>query len=143
MIRFYSEDIAKPKLKFNSLKNWIKEVISNYQHKCGEISIIFCSDSYLLEINKQYLNHNYFTDIVTFNYNNENLISGDIFISLETVMNNSHLYSQTFKDELLRVIIHGILHLIGFDDKSEEEANLIHKKEDEAIEMFYLKFYNN
>lgn len=140
MISFYSEDIAKPKLKFNQIKNWIKLVISNHNLKCGDISIIFCSDNYLLNINNKYLNHNYFTDIITFNYNEEKKISGDIFISIETVKKNSTYYSQTFINELHRVIIHGIFHLIGFDDKTEVDEIYMHKKEDEALEIYLSLF---
>ncbi|MBP7507062.1 MAG: rRNA maturation RNase YbeY [Prolixibacteraceae bacterium] len=140
MIAFFSEDIKKPKLRVKPIKEWIKTVILSYNNSCGDINIIFCSDKYLLEMNKAYLNHDYFTDIITFNYNTEDRISGDIFISLDTVKNNSIYFSQPFNNELLRVIIHGILHLLGYDDKTEQEQVLIHTKEDEAIEIFHSKF---
>lgn len=140
MITFFSEDIKRPKLRVKPIKEWIKAVISSNNNSCGNINIIFCSDSYLLEMNKSYLNHDYFTDIITFNYNNKDIISGDIFISVETVQNNSIQFSQTFNNELLRVIIHGILHLLGFNDKTKEEEILIHTKEDEALEFFHSKF---
>ncbi len=140
MIAFYSEDIKKPKYRVRPIKEWIKAVISSNDFSCGDLNIIFCSDRYLLEMNKTYLDHDYFTDIITFNYNEGDIISGDIFISLETVKKNSIYFSQTFNNEVLRVIIHGILHLIGYDDKTEEEEIFIHVKEDEALEMFHSKY---
>lgn len=140
MIVFFNEDIKKPKLKVKPIKEWIKSVISSNSLICGNINIIFCSDKYLLEINKTYLNHDYFTDIITFNYNSEEFISGDIFISLDTVKQNSFDFSQTFNNELYRVIIHGILHLLGYDDKTEEQEQLIHIKEDELLEIYFANF---
>lgn len=140
MIVFFNEDIKKPQLKVKPIKEWIKSVISDNSLLCGNINIIFCSDKYLLDINKTFLNHDYFTDIITFNYNSGNFISGDIFISLDTVKQNSVEFSQTFNNELYRVIIHGILHLLGYDDKTEEQEKLIHIKEDELLEYYFANF---
>ncbi len=142
MINFYNEDINKPKLKVKPIKEWIKSVISSNSFSCGNINIIFCSDNYLLEINKTYLDHDYFTDIITFNYNSEKFIAGDIFISLDTVRKNSIDFSTTFNDELYRVIIHGILHLLGYDDKTEDQEKLIHIREDELLEFFWTKYFS-
>lgn len=135
MINFFSQDIEKPKLQFTKIKGWVKDVITSFNLKEGNISVIFCSDSYLLEMNKKYLDHNYFTDIITFNYNSNNIISGDIFISVETVNRNSSFYDVTFKHELLRVIIHGILHLIGFDDANEMLQKKMREEEDKALSL--------
>ena len=96
----------------------------------GDINIIFCSDDYLYEMNKIYLNHDYYTDVITFPYNIGNKIEGDIFISIDRVKDNAQIYSTTFDNELSRVIIHGILHLIGFNDKSEEEQKQMREQED-------------
>jgi rRNA maturation RNase YbeY len=142
LINFYNEDINKPKLKVKPIKEWIKSVISSNSFSCGNINIIFCSDNYLLEINKTYLDHDYFTDIITFNYNSEKFIAGDIFISLDTVRKNSIDFSTTFNDELYRVIIHGILHLLGYDDKTEDQEKLIHIREDELLEFFWTKYFS-
>ena len=103
----------------------------------GTISIIFCSDNYLLEVNKQYLNHNYFTDIITFNNVEDSVISGDLFISLDRVKENAETFHSKFVVELYRVVFHGILHLIGYNDKTETEKKLMRQKED-----FYLSEVN-
>lgn len=122
------------------ISNWIKEVISNYEKEIGHITIIFSNDAYILEINKQYLNHNYFTDIITFDYSHERKIEGDIFISLDTVLNNSKIYDVSFNNELLRVIIHGILHLLGFKDKEEFDKTIMREKENKCLELFFEKY---
>jgi len=106
--------------KRRSIK-WFKEIILNYNKKPGNISIIFCDDSRLLEINQKYLKHFYFTDVITFNYNNSDVISGDIFISLDRVVENASLFNVDVYHELNRVMVHGLLHLLGFKDKSKTE----------------------
>lgn len=135
MINFYFEEISDFELDINLITAWIKKVISNYNFLPGEITFIFCSDPYLLDINLQFLNHNYFTDIITFDYCDGTLINGDVFISIDTVLSNSKDFGVSFSDELYRVIIHGILHLIGFDDKTKEENEAMHKLEDSALEI--------
>ena len=108
MITFYNEDIYRPKLKYLILKKWIKTVVFNHNFELGNVSIIFCSDSYLLKINNDFLQHDYFTDIITFNYNELNNLSGDIFISLDTVKSNSIAFNTSFENVLLCIIIHGV-----------------------------------
>lgn len=103
------------------IKNWIKRIILDYGKNPGNLNIIIVDDQYLIKINSDYLNHNYYTDIITFNYNREDTISGDLFISYERVRENALKYKAEFKTELLRVIIHGILHLLGYNDKSADE----------------------
>ena len=135
MINYFNEDTKIPKFQRRLYSNWIKSIVNKYGYKLGEINYIFCSDKYILEINRQYLNHDYFTDIITFNYNNDKLISSDIYISIDTVAKNAEYYHVNFEIELNRVMIHGILHLLGFDDKSEDEKIVMRKKEDEALDF--------
>ena len=112
---------------------WLKMVAESEVKKLGNICIIFCSDNYILDVNIKFLGHDYFTDIITFDYCEGNLISGDIFISLDTVRSNAKDYNTSFTEELHRVIIHGILHLIGFKDKTLSEAQLMRQKENDAL----------
>lgn len=138
MIEFYNEDVALPNINPKNINLWISSIIKNHKKKVGDISFIFCSDNYLIQINRDYLNHDYFTDIITFNYNNNIIISGDIYISIDTVKNNAVDYDVTFENELNRVIVHGILHLIGFDDKTDEQQTIMTQKENEALNIFPL-----
>ncbi len=127
--KFFNEDTKFQLKNRNLLKKWINEVILSESFKSGDINFIFTSDKYLLEINKQYLSHNYFTDIITFNYCENNNVNGDIYISVDTIKNNSTRFSVTFLQELHRVMVHGILHLLGYDDHSDEEKLIMREKE--------------
>ncbi|MFC4816315.1 rRNA maturation RNase YbeY [Flavobacterium sp. GCM10023249] len=118
---------------------WIENVVVSEGKILGELTYIFCDDEYLLEINQQYLNHDDLTDIISFDYSEDNVISGDIFISIERVRDNANDLAVAFEDELKRVVIHGVLHYCGYKDKSEEEANLMRLKEDEKLQMFHVK----
>ncbi len=132
-IYFFSEDndfILKDRSR---LKKWIATTVEHEKGICGELNFIFTSDKYLLTINKEYLQHNYYTDIITFNYNDGDQINGDIFISIDTVGNNSRLYNVSFYEELHRVIIHGVLHLLGYDDKTEVQEKQMREKENEYL----------
>lgn len=129
-INFFYEDVEDLHLNKVKLKNWIKSVIKEEGSSSGDLSFIFCSDEYLLEINKQYLNHDYFTDIITFDYVDNGLISGDIFISVERVAENAESFKVSFSNELNRIIIHGVLHLLGYKDKASNEKKLMTEKED-------------
>lgn len=133
-IQYCSEDVSLPKIQKRRMTRWIKETIASEGKTIGDISFIFCSDAYLLEMNKQYLNHDYFTDIITFDYVEENVISGDIFISCDRVKENALEFNTGFENELSRIIIHGVLHLLGFKDKTKKDKLLMTQKED-----FYLK----
>lgn len=133
MIYFHIEDIDYKLSEKKSTKNWITNCIENEGYKLGDINYILCSDDYLLQINTQYLNHDTYTDIVTFNYCTANIISGDLFISVERVKENSELHKATFETELKRVMIHGVLHLMKYNDKTSEEVLEMRAKED-----FYL-----
>jgi rRNA maturation RNase YbeY len=115
---------------------WIKAIVQKHGKKTGDIAYIFCNDEKILEINTQYLNHHYFTDIITFDYTEGNVVSGDIFISLETVKTNSERYKTNYEEELRRVIIHGVLHLCGYEDKTRKDKKNMREKEDEALGLF-------
>ena len=119
--------------KVNSISNWIEETIYTEKKTLGEITYIFCDDEYLLKKNQEYLQHDTLTDIITFDYSEENTLSADIFISVERVKENALIFAVPFEKEIKRVIIHGVLHLIGYKDKSEDEAQEMRNKED-----FYL-----
>ena len=135
-IHFFSEDISFTLKEKNKVRNWIKNTIRSEGKKLKELNFIFCSDAYLLEINKQYLNHDTFTDIVTFdNSESPDLIIGDVFISIERIRENASKYKVVEKDELHRVIVHGTLHLIGYKDKTKSDKSLMTEKEDHHLAM--------
>lgn len=133
LISFDSEDISFELENADSMQKWISDTITTEGKSVGEISYIFCSDKYLHKINLEHLDHDTFTDIITFNYCEEDLINSDIFISIDRIKENAISFKTTFDDELCRVIIHGILHLIGYDDKTDEDKLMMRAKED-----FYL-----
>ncbi|MDR0864627.1 MAG: rRNA maturation RNase YbeY [Candidatus Symbiothrix sp.] len=134
MAIFYNTvDVRLPKIKRRDTSRWIKNVVSQYQKRVGAVAYIFCSDAEILRINKQYLNHDYYTDIITFDYSENDVISGDLFISLDTVKSNSEQFGTDYWEELHRVLIHGILHLCGFKDKSPEDEKVMREKENEAL----------
>ena len=135
-ISFSSQDIAFELKEKRKIKQWITSVINSCGKKVGEIGFLFCNDSYLIEVNRTYLNHDTFTDIITFDYVEGNIISGDILISVERVLENAKTFNTSFETELHRVIIHGILHLLGQEDKSDDEAAQMRKKEDDALAVW-------
>lgn len=133
MISYHTEDIKKPNICTRRTSAWVKKVAASHGKTIGEIAYIFCSDPYILEVNKQYLQHDYYTDIITFDYSEGNKISGDLFISLETVKSNSEQFGTDYYEELERVIIHGILHLCGFKDKEPADEARMREEENIAI----------
>jgi rRNA maturation RNase YbeY len=133
-------NVNKPDINYNKTSNWLQQVIIDNKKQIKEISVVFCNDEYLLELNKKYLNHDFNTDIITFNYSKNNNISGDLLISLDTVSSNAKIYNVEFNNELHRVMVHGILHLLGFDDKTEEQQSLMREKEDFYLTQIELKF---
>ena len=137
-ITFQAENIDFPKIKKRTVTKWIKSIADKYGKQIGDICYLFCTDEKILEVNKQFLNHDFYTDIITFDYSENNIISGDIFISLDTVLSNSQKYQTRYDEELHRVIIHGILHLCGLKDKSEDEIKEMRKAEEEALSMLDL-----
>jgi probable rRNA maturation factor len=138
-IRFSNHHVKFSLKNKRRIRNWIKEITNQHSKIAGDIEIIFTSESYILEINSQYLNHNFYTDIITFDYSDGNLIEGDIYISIDTVLSNSKKYKTEFNEELLRVIIHGILHLIGFTDKKSNEKREMTLNENEALKRYFKK----
>ena len=135
MVSYFQEDI-RFELKGKALNNrWLKMVAESEIKKLGPLSIIFCSDNYILDINIKYLQHDYFTDIITFDYCEGDLVSGDLFISIDSVRENALHYGVRFEDELDRVMVHGLLHLIGYDDHTSEETAVMRQKEDYYISI--------
>lgn len=135
MIRYFCEDIRftyKNKLANN---RWLKMVAGSEIRKIGDINVIFCSDNYILDVNMKYLQHDYFTDIITFDYCEGNVLSGDLFISVDSVRENSIEFGTDFEEELHRVIVHGVLHLIGYDDHTEEDKKVMRQKENYYLQM--------
>ena len=132
-ISFHSENVDFPAIKKRDTANWIKAVAKKHDRQVGEISYLFCDDKKILEINRQYLQHDFYTDIITFDYTENKTISGDITISLDTVRSNSQQYQTEYAEELNRVIIHGILHLCGLDDHTEAEKKAMREAENSAL----------
>ena len=135
MISYYLQDISF-ELKGKTANNrWLKLVAESEIRKIGDIAIIFCSDNYILDVNVKYLQHDYFTDIITFDYCEGKTLSGDLFISIDSVRENAVLYGSEFPEELNRVIVHGVLHLIGYDDHKDEDIAVMRSKEDYYLEI--------
>ena len=133
MIYYQSENIAMPKLAKRKVTAWIKQVAQNHGFKVGDISYIFCDDEKIIEVNRTYLQHDYYTDIITFDYTEGDTISGDLFISLDTVRTNAEKFNTSYEEEFYRVVIHGILHLCGINDKGEGEREIMERHENEAL----------
>ncbi len=114
---------------------WLKLVVESEIRKMGDVSIVFCSDGYLLDMNKKYLNHDFYTDIITFDYCEDDVVSGDLFISIDSVRQNAQEFNTDFDEELRRVMVHGILHLIGYDDQTEQEKAIMRRKEDYYLSL--------
>ena len=135
MITYQTVDAKMPAIKKKETTEWIKKVALTYNKRIGDINYIFCNDEKILEVNKQFLQHDYYTDIITFDYTVKDRISGDLFISLDTVKSNAELFKQDYEQELHRVIIHGILHLCGINDKGEGEREIMEEAENKALAL--------
>ena len=129
MVSYFTEDIAFNFKEKRLTSRWLKFVAESESKRLGDIAVIFCSDNYILDVNIKYLQHDYFTDIITFDYCENNVLSGDLFISIDSVRENAAFYGSEFADELNRVIVHGVLHLIGYDDYTEEDIAQMRAKE--------------
>ncbi len=129
MVSYHTEDCKFEFKQKRLTSRWLKFVAESESKRLGEIAVIFCSDPYILEVNLQYLQHDYYTDIITFDYCEGNRLSGDLFISVDSVRENATFYGSEFADELNRVIVHGLLHLIGYDDHTEEDIAMMRSKE--------------
>ena len=135
MIQFFYENL--PESVNTEYTTWLKDIILSEDKKLGEINYIFCDDEYLLKVNQDYLQHDYYTDIITFDYVKGKTISGEIFVSLQRISDNASTLSKNYEEELRRVLAHGILHLCGYKDKTEDEETEMRRKED-----FYIAKYN-
>ena len=135
MITFQAEGVKMPKIKKRETTAWIKAVAATYGKRVGEIGYLFVDDEKILEVNNEYLGHDYYTDIITFDYDEGDLINGDLVISLDTVRSNAELFNKPYEEELFRVIIHGVLHLCGLNDKGPGERELMEAAEDKALAL--------
>ena len=135
MITYSAENVKMPKIRKRDTSAWIKKVAASYGRKVGEIGYLFVDDEKILEVNNEYLGHDYYTDIITFDYDEDDIISGDLVISLDTVRSNAELFSKPYEEELFRVIIHGILHLCGINDKGPGEREIMEREENKALAL--------
>ena len=135
MISYNTDGVRMPKIKKRETTGWIKAVAATFGRKVGEIGYMFVSDEKILEVNREYLGHDYYTDVITFDYDEDDTISGDIVISLDTVRSNAEMLGKIYDDELHRVIIHGILHLCGINDKGPGEREIMEAEEDKALAL--------
>ncbi|MBR3567538.1 MAG: rRNA maturation RNase YbeY [Salinivirgaceae bacterium] len=136
MVNFFFEDTDEFEINKPEVEKNIEKLVTNENRILGDVNYILCSDAYLLDINRQYLNHDYYTDVISFDYCEENVISGDIFISVDTVADNAKEYGTTFENELERVMIHGVLHFVGYNDKSDDEVKVMRAKENQYLSLF-------
>lgn len=144
MIHFFNEDVDFNHLPLAAVPSWLSHVAVHESSSVLELNYIFCSDDYLLQINRQYLNHDFYTDIITFDNSEEaGVIEGDIFISLDRVNDNFSAHQTTYHSELLRVIIHGLLHLLGYDDRDEKSKATMRKMEDKYLDLYFRLFHRD
>ena len=135
MITYQADGVEMPKIKHREITTWIRAVAATYNRRVGDIGYMLVNDEKILETNRQYLGHDYYTDVITFDYNEGDIISGDIVISIDTVASNAKLYSKSYDDELYRVIIHGVLHLCGINDKGPGEREIMEANEEKALAL--------
>lgn len=135
MVTYNVIDIKVPDISHRETTAWVRAVAASYGKRVGDIAYVFCNDDKILEVNRQYLQHDYYTDIITFDYCEGDMLSGDLFISLDTVRTNAEQFGKTYDDELHRVIIHGILHLVGINDKGPGEREIMEAAEDKALTL--------
>jgi rRNA maturation RNase YbeY len=148
MIKFNSEEIPMPSLDYDLIKRWVEAVVEAHGFEVAKLNYLFCDDEYILEVNRKHLNHDYYTDIITFDYSipevrddngviiRKGRVAGDMVISLDTVFTNAEKFGYTTFEELLRVIIHGVLHMFGINDKGPGEREIMEEHENKALEMF-------
>ena len=135
MITYNAEGVKLPKIGKRDTTRWIKAVAATHNRKVGEIGYMFVDDEKILEVNNEYLGHDYYTDVITFDYCEGNVLNGDIVISLDTVRTNAEKFGKTYEDELFRVIIHGVLHLCGINDKGPGEREIMEENENKALAL--------
>lgn len=140
MIGFIAENVKMPQLDRKAVKAWIANVAAAHEgRKVGRLNYIFCNDDRILQVNRQFLGHDYYTDIITFDYSEPGVVSGDMYISLDTVKSNSEKFHTSYDKELMRVIIHGVLHLCGINDKGRGERAIMESAENRALDIWYNK----
>ncbi len=135
MISYSTENVKMPHIRRRDTSAWIRRVAETYGKKIGEVGYLFCDDEKILEVNREYLQHDYYTDIITFDYCEDNIINGDLVISLDTVRSNAEMMGKDYDEELHRVIIHGILHLCGINDKGPGEREIMEREENKALAL--------
>lgn len=135
MISYNTDGVYMPKIKKRTITSWIRAVAATYGRRVGDVGYLFVNDEKMLEMNREYLGHDYYTDVITFDYDEDDIVSGDIIISLDTVKSNAELYAKSYDEELHRVIIHGILHLCGINDKGPGEREIMERAENRALAM--------
>ena len=138
MIHYNVQGVGMPAIAPLQVERWIEQVAASHGKRVGEVNYIFTDDAGILDINRQFLGHDYYTDIITFDYTEGDILGGDIYISLDTVDSNAKLVGATYDEELHRVIIHGILHLCGINDKGPGEREIMEAAEDKALEQFIM-----
>ena len=136
MVTYQTDGVKMPAIKKRENTEWIRAVAQEYGRRIGDVAYIFCSDEKILEVNRQFLNHDYFTDIITFDYDEADMLNGDLFISLDTVRTNAQQFGQPYERELRRVIVHGILHLCGINDKGPGEREQMEQAENKALALW-------
>lgn len=136
MIGFETKNVEMPSLNLGRVERWLGELAASHGRRIGNVNYLFCDDEEILRVNREFLRHDYFTDIITFDYSRHDRIGGDIFISLDTVRSNAEELGVSYDSELLRVIAHGVLHLCGIDDKGPGEREIMEKNEDEALRLW-------
>ncbi len=134
MIEYMTEGVAMPELDYDRISAWIKDVAASHGYEVGNLTYCFCNDEYILETNRKFLQHDYYTDIITFDYTHRNRVNGDMVISLDTVTSNALDLGVSYDSELLRVIIHGVLHLCGINDKGPGEREIMEAAENQALQ---------
>ena len=135
MITYNTENVKMPSIRRRDTSVWIRRVAESYGKKVGEVGYLFCDDEHILQVNREYLGHDYYTDIITFDYCEDDVLNGDLVISLDTVRSNAELFGKDYDEELHRVIIHGILHLCGINDKGPGERELMEAAENRALAL--------
>ena len=135
MISYNTENVKMPAIRKRDTTAWIRRVAATYQKKVGEVGYLFCDDEHILQVNREYLGHDYYTDIITFDYCEDDGLNGDLVISLDTVRSNAELFGKPYDEELHRVIIHGILHLCGINDKGPGEREIMEAAENKALAL--------
>lgn len=142
MINYIADDIQMPELiseRKGMIENWIRGVAADYGFSVGDITYILCNDEKILSVNREFLGHDYYTDVITFDYSTHKIVSGDIFISMDTISSNAEMVGATFNEELLRILIHGVLHLTGQADKTPETKAVMTEKEEKALAKWPLR----